>query len=78
MAGISVEEYRQRVTSLQRHMARQGFEALVIYSWKRGQVRYLSGYQPNYVANVAILVVPSSGEPTLLIRFPFDLEWSYQ
>jgi Xaa-Pro aminopeptidase len=74
VAGISVEEYGQRLSWLQQHMVRQGLDALVIYSWKRSQVRYVSGYHPNYVANVAMLVVPLSGEPTLLIRFPFDLE----
>lgn len=59
-------------------MAAQDIDALVAYSWKRGQVRYLTGYQPNYVANVAMAVVPAVGDPTLLIRFPFDLERAHK
>jgi Xaa-Pro dipeptidase len=74
MPKISVAEYEERLGLIQREMAHLGVDALLVYSWKRGQVRYVSGYKPNYVANVATVVVPCSGEPTLLIRFPFDLE----
>jgi Xaa-Pro aminopeptidase len=51
-----------------------GLKGLLVYSWKRGQIRYVSGYTPNYVANVGMVVVPLDGNPTLFIRFPFDLE----
>jgi Xaa-Pro aminopeptidase len=74
MPRIFVAEYEERLGLIQREMAHLGIDALLIYSWKRGQVRYVSGYKPNYVANVAMVVIPSSGEPTLLIRFPFDME----
>ena len=74
MTRISVAEYEERLSLIQREMAHLGLDALLVYSWKRGQVRYVSGYKPNYVANVAMVVVPSLGEPTLLIRFPFDME----
>jgi Xaa-Pro aminopeptidase len=74
MPEISIAEYEERLDFMQRAMAHLELDALLVYSWKRGQVRYISGYKPNYVANVAMVVVPSSGEPTLLIRFPFDLE----
>jgi Xaa-Pro aminopeptidase len=55
-------------------MAGEGLDALLVYSWKRGQVRYLSGYHPNYVANLAMVVLPREGTAALRIRFPFDLE----
>jgi len=55
-------------------MADAGLDALLVYSWKRGQVHYVSGYVPNYLANVAMVVVPQNQEPTLFIRFPFDLD----
>jgi Xaa-Pro dipeptidase len=72
--GIASAEYEQRLSLVRRGMERKGLDALLVYSWKRGQVRYISGYKPNYVANVAMAVVPLAGDPTLLIRFLFDLE----
>jgi Xaa-Pro dipeptidase len=55
-------------------MASEGLDALLVYSWKRGQVRYLSGYHPNYLANLALVILSREGPPALRIRFPFDLE----
>ena len=72
--GIPLAEYERRLDLARRGMAQMGLDALLVYSWKRGQVRYISGYKPNYVANLAMVVIPPTGEPTLLIRFPFDLE----
>lgn len=66
-------EYVSRLERIRVAMANEGLDALLVYSWKRGQVRYVSGYTPNYVANVAMLVVTLQGDPTMFIRFPFDL-----
>ncbi len=74
MNGIPFEEYAQRIERLQGEMAKEEIDALLVYSWKRGQVQYLSGYHPNYIANVAVVVLPARGSPALRIRFPFDLE----
>jgi Xaa-Pro dipeptidase len=71
---IDVEEYLQRVKRLRGEMASRGLEALLFYSWKRGQIPYISGYYPNYIANVAMVLLPKVAEPAMLIRFPFDLE----
>jgi Xaa-Pro dipeptidase len=71
---IVEEEYAARLTRIRQAMAEAGFDALLVYSWKRGQVRYVSGYTPNYIANVAMVVIPQRQDPTLFIRFPFDLE----
>ncbi|GAB4434592.1 MAG: hypothetical protein Kow00120_00960 [Anaerolineae bacterium] len=71
---IGTEEYRQRLADIRVRMAARALDAVVVYSWKRGQVRYVAGYAPNYVANVAAVVVPLEGEPSMFIRFPFDLE----
>jgi Xaa-Pro dipeptidase len=70
---IATEEYRSRLRRIREGMADAGLDGLLVYSWKRGQVRYVSGYTPNYVANVAMVVIPQWDDPTLLIRFPFDL-----
>lgn len=71
---ISPEEYSSRLSLIQQAMDDASLEGLLVYSWKRGQIRYVSGYTPNYVANVGMAVVPLHGDPTLFIRFPFDLE----
>jgi len=71
---ISSEEYVARLNRIRRRMAAEGLDALLVYSWKRGQVRYVSGYTPNYIANAAMVVITHDQAPTLFIRFPFDLE----
>jgi Xaa-Pro dipeptidase len=71
---ITREEYAGRLTQIRQAMADRGLDALLVYSWKRGQARYVSGYAPNYIANVAMVVIPPRQDPTLFIRFPFDLE----
>lgn len=71
---MNIEEYQRRLNLIQARMAEQELGALLIYSWKRGQVRYLTGYTPNYVANVAAVILPADGNPVMFIRFPFDLE----
>lgn len=73
MAQLTTDEYEGRLQWIRQAMGEQELDALLVYSWKRAQVRYVSGYHPNYVANVAMVVVPPRGKPTLLIRFPFDL-----
>jgi Xaa-Pro aminopeptidase len=74
MNKIPLEEYRQRAERLQAAMEAERLDALLVFSWKRGQVRYVSGYHPNYVANLAVVVLPRQGAPALRIRFPFDME----
>ena len=73
MTKITHDEYRQRAARLQAAMEAEGLDALLVYSWKRGLVRYVSGYHPNFVANQAVVVLPRQGPPALRIRFPFDL-----
>ena len=71
---IGVDEYMRRAQRLRGEMASRGLDALLFYGWKRGQIPYISGYYPNYIANVAMVLLPQEGEPAMLIRFPFDLE----
>ncbi len=72
--SIDLAEYQRRLSLIQARMEKQALDALLVYSWKRGQVRYLTGYTPNYIANVAAIVLPAQGNPEMFIRFPFDLE----
>lgn len=71
---IELQEYHRRLRCVREVMKEDELGALLIYSWKRGGTRYLAGYYPNYVANVALAVVPLHEDPTLFIRFPFDLD----
>jgi len=72
--AIGVDEYKERVKRLRSEMALRDLDALLFYGWKRGQIPYISGYHPNYIANVAMVLLPQVSEPAMLIRFPFDLE----
>lgn len=71
---IDTSIYLRRTEYLRQQMALQRLDALIFYGWKRGQILYISGYFPNYIANVAMVVLPKEGEPVLRIRFPFDLD----
>jgi len=74
MMDIPVAEYQKRAAFLKKAMSIHDLDALIIYSWKRGQVRYISGYHPNYIANVAFVILPLHTAPRMFIRFPFDLD----
>ena len=54
-------------------MLRQQFDALVVFSQKRGHITYLSGYYPNYHTNAALMLITAQRDPTLWIKFAFDL-----
>jgi len=71
---ITKKEYCQRLTFIRQLMKEEDLEALIVYSWKRGQATYISGYWPGYIANMAMVIIPREGELSLLIRLPFDLE----
>lgn len=71
---INPSEYQLRANQLRAEMALQNLDALLFYGWKRGQIFFVSGYYPNYIANVAMVLLPRESEPALRIRFPFDLD----
>ncbi len=72
--SITEKEYCQRLVFIRQLMREKDLDALIVYSWKRGQVTYISGYWPGYMANMAMVIIPQEGELSLLIRLPFDLE----
>jgi Xaa-Pro dipeptidase len=74
MSLFEREHFEARLEKIGAGMLDENLDCLLIYSWKRGQVRYVSGYHPNYVANVAVVLLPLSAPPAMWIRFPFDLE----
>jgi Xaa-Pro aminopeptidase len=54
-------------------MKKRGLDALLVFSMKRSQVAYVSGYRPNYYSNCGLVMVPLERDPILWIRFGFDL-----
>ena len=59
----------RRLEAIRNQMRAEKLDALLIYSQRRGHVAYVSGYRPNYHTNSAFIVLPSEGEPALLIKF---------
>jgi Xaa-Pro aminopeptidase len=70
---IPFAEFRQRLKNTREAMLRQKFDALVLYSQKRSHITYLSGYHPNYHTNAALMLITAERDPTLWIKFAFDL-----
>jgi len=70
---IPPDEFQHRLENVRQAMARESHDALVVYSQKRGHVSYLSGYHANYHTNAALMLITAKREPTLWIRFAFDL-----
>lgn len=68
------KHFEDRLGKIRTAMRQENLDGLLVYSWKRGQVRYVTGYHPNYVANVAVAIIPVSAPPAMWIRFGFDLE----
>jgi Xaa-Pro dipeptidase len=66
-------EFEQRLKRARKQMIERDIDALLIYSQKRAQVRYVSGYSPNYHTNSALVLLPLKKEPILWIKFAFDL-----
>lgn len=70
----AAEEFAERTRRAQAAMRARGLDALFAYSRTRGHVRYLSGYFPGYLTNWAVLALPQRGDPSLFVRFDFDVE----
>ena len=47
MLQLPTEEYELRLDFIRRGMVQLELDVILVYSWKRGQVRYISGYKPN-------------------------------
>lgn len=68
--SFSPEEYVRRYDNIQRDMAAQGLDALLV----RGpeNITYFSGYETPGYYKYHCVVVPKDGEPVFLVR---DFEW---
>lgn len=63
---FSEEEFRGRVTAVQKELEAENADALLVH--QTHNVFYLSGYQTTGTPNYQFLLVPRSGDPTLLCR----------
>jgi len=71
---IPTHEYEQRLKNIRMAMTKRGLDALLVFSMRRSQVAYVSGYRPNYYSNCGLVLLPLERDPILWIRFGFDLE----
>jgi len=71
---IMDQMFKKRKGNLQKALLSENLDALLVYGGQRGHVRYISGYHPNYSANLGMVFFPRIGNPTMIIRFPFDLD----
>ena len=72
--GISIDEFRRRVSRIQEHLAGNGWGALAAFStskahiwYQTGHVSYLSGWADWDRICDAMVVVPREGDPVLLL-----------
>src|SRR5579862_1893174 len=74
--AFSVAEYRERVRKVQRSMAAQGLDALLLTV--AGSVCYVTGYETLSQFNFYLVIVPRSGDPLALMRrFESYNAWLY-
>lgn len=78
MSLFETEHYEARLDKIRTAMRKENLDGLVVYSWKRGQVRYVSGYHPNYATNVAVVAIPLAAPPVMWIRSTFDLTRAHE
>lgn len=72
---IPQSEIVERTGKVRKKMEEEGFDALLVYSYKSNAIRYLTNYSPRYsVTNSALLVLPISGDPVIFTRLPGHLE----
>ncbi|WAX59035.1 M24 family metallopeptidase [Jatrophihabitans cynanchi] len=54
------------------HAQANGLDGVLVHSWHRQTVGWLTGYSPGYVTNAASLWLGAGGEQLLGVRFGFD------
>jgi Xaa-Pro aminopeptidase len=62
----------QRRERLREAAVDRGLDGVLVFSWRRAGVAWLTGYSPGYLTNSAALWLPVVGPPVLGVRFPFE------
>jgi len=64
----------QRRAQLAAHARQAGLDGVLVHSWHRQTVAWLTGYAPGYVTNSATLWLGADGSERLSVRFGFDTD----
>lgn len=65
------EERRERLAQLAR---RGGLDGVLVWSWRRTAVTWLTGYRPLFISNHAGVWIPSRGAAVASVAFPFEID----
>jgi Xaa-Pro aminopeptidase len=73
---IPRQEFEDRLRKAQQKAGQKGLDALLTFSdgYRPGHNRYFANYLPSSLWRVSMLILPSTGEPTLLIDREFLLQ----
>jgi Xaa-Pro aminopeptidase len=66
---VSRAERRAQVVS---HARALGLDGVLVFSWRRSALPWLTGYTPGFVTNWAACWLPAEGNPVIGVRFPFE------
>jgi Xaa-Pro aminopeptidase len=69
---ISAQAHAEHRDRLCLEARTRGLDGVLVYSWRRHAVTWLTGYSPGFSTNYAALWIPVDGRPRLAVRFPFD------
>lgn len=68
-----MSDYRAaRRAQLVAYAREAGLDGVLVHSWRRQSVGWLTGYSPGYLTNAATLWLGVDGDQRLGVRFPFD------
>lgn len=67
-------EHVERRRRLAAEARRRGLAGVLIFSWRRRNLTWLTGYWPGYVTNWAAAWINADGDMELGVRFPFEAE----
>ena len=70
--NIPATDFTRRRDRLKAEASARGLEGVLVFSWRRRAVTWLTGYSPGFISNYAALWLPVEGEPLLGIRFGSD------
>lgn len=73
---IPRQEFEERLNKARSKMSEQGFDGLLMFSdgYRPGHNRYFANYLPSSMWRVSMLILPLTGDPTLVIDREFLLD----
>lgn len=74
----SMATFESRRKRLSTEASRLNLEGVLVFSWRRRALQWLTGYWPGFASNWAALWLPADGPGKLGVRFGFDVERARQ